>query len=82
MPVAVTDATTAATPITAYTAISTLKDSVRPSVSAVTYTVNNSAHIAFSEPINVLNAAAVKLGDGGTIRRKLILWLMIQRART
>lgn len=58
VPAAVTDVNGNA--VTAYSAISTLKDAVRPSVTGVTYPVNGSAHIAFSEPVNAANAGAIE----------------------
>lgn len=57
VPVAVTDADDNA--IIAYSAIKTLKDTVRPSAS-VSYPSNGVARVTFSEPMKVTDAAAIE----------------------
>lgn len=58
VPVAVTD--TEGNPIEAYSAVVTLKDTVRPTISGPTYPDNNTVKFEFSEPMNLANAAALE----------------------
>jgi uncharacterized protein YjdB len=69
----VTDTSTSANAIVPYSGIVNDVDTVRPTISAPTYTVNGIANFAFSEPVNATAAqiaaamTVTKVSDGSTV---------------